>query len=130
MEYQALFLRFDTDGSGTLDVAEVSQMLFDFHHGDSAPGPPPAPREWGTQSFRPKPPPPKVEDAVMKVVLASQNPMLKKQGDGRGGGDDAASEAGSDYSFTESTRARFWPGPSSERHYRFLSKLRDTLYEK
>ena len=74
---------------------------------------------------------------VKKVVAASQNPLVKHVGQtGRraasegNNDDDGESVAGSDYSFSESVRGRFWPGELAERHYRFTAKLRDTLYER
>jgi hypothetical protein len=103
----------------------------DFHYGDSVAGPPAAPKDWGTQRFDRPPPPPKYHDFVTQTVNASKNPLMKARGaSGGGGGDDAASDAGSNFSFPEEVRERFWPGVSAERHYRFLHKLRDTLYER
>ena len=114
----------------------------DFHYGDTVPGPPPPPKDWGTQHFEDPPPPPKYQDHVTRSMKASMNPLMKKQHESGASAtlhrattaenddDETASDAGSNFSFPEEVRERFWPGISAERHYRFLKKLRDTLYEK
>ena len=136
MEYQGIVRKFDVNDSGSLEIAEVSQQMFDYVHGDSGPDPPPPEHDWGTQRFdRAPPPPPGVRDMVAATVAASRNPLLKSASGahldgGGGGGDDGASVPGSDYSFSEEVRGRFWPGPAAERHYRFLAKLRETLAQR
>jgi len=114
----------------------------DFHYGDTVPGPPPPPKDWGTQHFEDPPPPPKYQDHVTRSMKASMNPLMEKQHESEASAtlhrattaenddDETASDAGSNFSFPEEVRERFWPGISAERHYRFLKKLRDTLYEK
>ena len=106
---------------------QVSQAMHDFHHGDSVVGPPAVPKDWGTQRFDRPPPPPKYQDMVEAVAKASTNHMLAKKG---AADDDTASIAGSNYSFPEEVRQQFWPGINAEKHYRFLGKLRDTMYER
>ena len=53
----------------------------DLHYGATVPGPPPPPKDWGTQHFEDPPPPPKYQDHVTRSMKASVNPVMEKQHD-------------------------------------------------
>ena len=131
LEYQGMLARFDEDKSGTLSIQEVSQMLHDVHHGDGLPDRPTLPSDWGNERVDRPPPPPRYVDSMSTVgfheTIITELPRTGRiHGSSSGGGDDGTSDGLFDPELT----AKFWDGNSAERMYRFMAKLRDTLYEK